>query len=257
MNQNKDIINSIDRALEILLLMCEKGHELGISEISNYLNIYKSTIHRTLVTLENRGFVQQNNATGKYGLGISAFRVGMSVKDNFSIKNLIHPFALELSKKYNEVINIGILDKTSELYPKHIIIEKLDSNKILSITPSYGSTGYSHVSSLGKVLLAYSPREYLDKYKNNKLLKFTKNSIVDWDDLFVELELIRERGYSIDNEELEIGLTCVAVPIFNGMNEIVAGLSISGPTVRMTPKRLEKMIIDLKSIMEKMPPLLD
>jgi len=131
----KELINSVDRALDILLLLQDKGKEMGITEISNALGVYKSTIYRTLVTLENKGFVQQNSENGKYWLGLRLYSLGMLIKDKLTIKNLVYPYAKALAEKFKEVVHISILDQNAQDYPKHIIIEKCESQQVLSLTP--------------------------------------------------------------------------------------------------------------------------
>lgn len=258
MKDNTDTINSVDRALDLLLLFQKEGKEMGVTEISKALGIYKSTIYRTLTTLENKGFVQQNPENGKYWLGFSLYSLGMLVKNKLTVKNLVYPYAKALSDKFKEVIHISVLDKNSETCPKHIIIEKIESQQVLSLTPPVGSSAYCHSSAVGKSLLAFSSPEYLKKFIGSELPKFTAKTINEWDSLLKELEQIRKDGYALDDEELELGLTCVAVPIIGRDQEVMAALSISGPTARIkSEERLNEIISELKRIKTTIATLLN
>lgn len=245
MGNEKDLINSVDRALDILLLLQDKGKEMGITEISNALGVYKSTIYRTLVTLENKGFVQQNLENGKYWLGLRLYSLGMLIKDKLTIKNLVYPYAKNLAEKFKEVVHISTLDLNAQDYPKHIIIDKFESQQVLSLTPPIGSSACCHSSAVGKALLAFSEKSYLEKYLGNTLPAFTERTIADWPTLLKDLEKIRKEGYAIDDEELELGLTCIAAPILNKKGEAVAAISISGPTPRVKSERFQEIVTEI------------
>lgn len=242
MGSEKELINSIDRALDILLLFQDKGKEMGITEIGNALGIYKSTVYRTLVTLENKGFVQQNQENGKYWLGMRLYSLGMLLRDKLTIKNLVHPYAKALSEMFKEVVHLSILDKNAQEYPKHIIIDKFESQQVLSLTPPIGSSASCHSSAVGKALLAFSKKSYLDKFIGNTLPIFTDKTIVNWPELLAELEKTRENGYATDDEELELGLSCIAAPILNRDGEAIAALSISGPKARLRSEMFNEIV---------------
>lgn len=237
-----DSINSIDRALDILLLMQQEGKEMGVTQISAALGAYKSTVHRTLATLEQKGFVQQNPDNGKYWLGIRLYSLGMLIRERLPLRNMAYSYAKALSERFDEVVHISVLDKNALSYPKHIIIDKIQGRQqVLSLTPPVGSSAPCHSAAVGKCLLAFSPRSFLDKFRGNPLPAFTEKTIVDWDELLRELEAIKRRGYAVDDEELEAGLTCVAGPILDRHTGIVAALSLSGPTTRVRA-RFEEIV---------------
>ncbi len=240
-----DNINSIDRALDILLLLQQEGREMGVTQISSALGIYKSTVHRTLATLERKGFVQQNPDNGKYWLGIRLYSLGMLIRERLPLKNIAYPYAKELSERFDEVVHISILDKNAVAYPKHIIIDKIQGRQqVLSLTPPVGSSAACHSAAVGKCLIAFSPRSYLQRFIGNPLPAYTDRTICNWDKLLAELETIRRRGYAVDDEELELGLTCVAGPILDRHSGIIAALSLSGPTTRVRA-RFEEIVAEV------------
>ncbi|WZL74027.1 IclR family transcriptional regulator [Clostridiaceae bacterium 35-E11] len=256
MSKDKDTINSIDRALNILLLLYDVQKELGVTEIGRHLGLYKSTVHRTLAALENKGFVQQNPENGKYWLGMKIYALGMVVGEKMSLKHLIKPYATELSQKFNEAVNVSILDTNAQDYPKTILILKEEGSTRLQVNPSVGSSSESHCSAVGKCLLAFSPKEALEKLEGKEFPIYTKNTIGNWEQLVKQLEVIRLEGYAIDNEELEIGLTCVAAPIFDKDNKAIASISISGPTSRIHSSDIDKIIKEVKMTAYKISSLM-
>ncbi|MDR3589873.1 MAG: IclR family transcriptional regulator [Negativicutes bacterium] len=234
MPSQDDLINSVDRALDILLLLQREGKEMGVTQMSAVLGMYKSTVHRTLTTLENKGFVQQNPDNGKYWLGIRLYSLGMLIRERLPLRNIAYPHAKSLSEKFDEVVHMSILDKNARSYPQHIIIDKIQGRQqILSLTPPVGSGAPCHSSAVGKCLLAFSPRPDVEKFVGSPLPVFTDKTFGSWDALLQELDNIKRRGFAVDDEELEIGLTCVAGPILGRDAEIVAALSLSGPTSRI------------------------
>jgi DNA-binding IclR family transcriptional regulator len=190
--------------------------------------MYKSTVFRTLSTLEHKGFVEQNPDNGKYWLGIKLYSLGMLMREKFSLTKVVYPYAKALSDKFKEVVHISVLDKNAENFPKHIIIDKV-GQQFLSLTPPIGSSTPCHCAAVGKCLLAFSSPQYLNKFIGSSLPSFTAKTIVSWDKVLQELDKIRQDGYAYDDEELELGLTCVAGPIFGRSREAIAALSLSGP----------------------------
>lgn len=248
MKVNSEIINSVDRALDILILFYQEKRELGITEISSNLGLHKGTVYRTIHTLQNKGFVQQNTENGKYWLGLRAYAVGMIAGEKMPLKQIIQPYAKKLSEKFNEVVNVSVLDTTSEKYPRSMLILKEESGtQMLKISPGVGSSSKCYCAGVGKVLLAYSPEEIFDKCKEEDFSSFTDNTIKTWEQLLNQLQDIRIKGYAIDNEEQEIGLTCIAAPILDKNNKAIAAISISGPTTRIKSTNFEETVNEVKN----------
>lgn len=226
-------INSVDRALDVIILLYEEGKEMGVSEIAARLDTYKSTIHRTLITLEGKGFVKQNPDTEKYWLGMKLYAIGMEVGNKMSLREVIKPYCDALHKEFGEVVNASVLDLSKVDNPQGVIIYKsFDSSQLLIVNPPEGAASPIYGSSVGKCLLAFNDID-LNQYKDIPLTKYTENTIDNWDDLLKNLQQIREQGYAVDDEELEIGLTCIGAPILDKNNKAIAAISLSGPTQRM------------------------
>jgi len=226
-------INSVDRALDVIILLHEVGREMGVSEIAEKLDTYKSTIHRTLASLEGKGFVKQNPDTEKYWLGMKLFAIGMEIGNKLPIKEMIKPYCDALHKEFGEVVNASVLDLTNADNPQGIIIYKsFDATQLLIVNPPEGAGSPIYGSSVGKCLLAFNDID-LEQFKHIPLKKYTDKTIDNWDDLAKNIEEVKNNGYAVDDEELEIGLTCIGAPILDKNNKAIAAISLSGPTQRM------------------------
>ena len=147
--------------------------------------------------------------------------------------------AWKLSEKYHECIHISVPDFMAEDSPKQISVLKANAGgNVLNATPPLGIPSYAHCSASGKCLMAYSGEDYLNRYRNSVLTKFTESTITDWGIMEKELAGIRQNGYAVDMGELEEGLMCIAVPMLNTKGEIISAVSIIGSRFR-----LEKYII--------------
>jgi DNA-binding IclR family transcriptional regulator len=241
-----ETILSVDRALDLMLLLYNNGEGMGVSEIARELDFHKSTAHRILATLENKGFVYKNKDTDKYWLGLKIYTMGLLVGEKLSITDIIRPFAKELFEEFEEVVNVSILDKdANSLYKSVIILKESKSDKVLSVNPNVGSSSDPYSSSVGKCLLAFGEDIQIEKFKDVELKKYTKYTINSYENLITELEEVKQKGYAIDREEQEIGLYCIGAPILNKKGNSIAAISISGPTARMKNKDLDKKITRL------------
>lgn len=236
-------IKSVERALDILLYLNQQEGPVGISQISKDLGVYKSTVFRTLQTLEARHFVEQHADSGKYGLGV----IYLSMAAKINRYDLYKPFAMRLHKEFGEAVNVSVLDTSSPDVYKSVIVLKEDSkDNILSVSPKIGSVMDCYCSSVGKCLLAFAPGVSERGLRNYTFVKYTPNTISDVPSLLAEVRKVRERGFALDDEEQEIGLTCVGVPILDNKGEAVAAMSISGPTQRLRNHDVALIVEQLK-----------
>ncbi len=245
MPANGKRVKVLDKTIDILLLFLEKEEALGITQISKELKIAKSSVHRILNTLKSRGFINQHPVTSKYWIGSRVFSLGMLYQNNFKLHEIAHQYMKKLSDEFAEAVHLGIFDELS--YSQVIVVDKVEPNQRLSFSPMTGSVNPTHASALGKALLAYSTDDIRETVLSLPRDEFTRNTITDREKLQEELEKIRKQGYSVDNEELELGLVCFAVPIIaESKKETVASISISGPKERIK-KRKSKIIKKLQA----------
>lgn len=241
-----NFIQSVDRALQILGVFSSRRRELGVTEIANELNIHKSTVFGLLATLENRGFIQQNKETGKYKLGLKLFELGNLVQEGMDLRTIAAPYIAHLVEKHGETVHLVIHDQGEVIY-----IDKRDNQSNIRIISRVGSRLPMHCTGVGKCLLAYLPPEEIDNVISKGLHPFTPNTITDPERLKNELEKIRINGYSFDMEEIEMGLRCVAAPIRDYSGEVIAAISLSGPSIRMDEKKMEELVNSIKETAEK------
>ena len=151
-----DTIQALDRALELLIYLNKQGREVGITQIASDMGVYKSTVFRTLSTLEARGFVSRNPETEKYWLGSQLFVLGKSVENKMGIQEVIRPYARRLHQKYHEVVNVSILEHNpGDVYHSVIILKEMSDQQLLTVNPPVGSLSECHCSAVGKCLLAF------------------------------------------------------------------------------------------------------
>ena len=226
------VIESIDRALAILQLFLQDERPLSITEISKRMGLHKSTVSRTIDTLEQQGFVTKQAETGKYWLGLQVYSLGMLYREKEPFHRTAYPYAKALALECHESVHMTTFAHNDVPYPQHVILEKIKAPQTIDMAPPVGAIRPAYCSASGKCLLAFSP-EYREKYVHCKLQKFTEYTITDWTLLLQELETIHREGYAVERQEVELGMTCIAAPIFaNG--RIVAAISVSGPISRIT-----------------------
>lgn len=245
--QSAVIINSVDRALDILLYLHEKGGEASITSIAQDLKIYKSTVYRTLVTLENKGFVEQNADTGRYTLGPKLFVLGMGIGDRMGLQKVVQPYTHRLHEEFGEAVNVSILDRTCHDSYQSMMIWREEGRQIIHFNWEIGSRNDCYCAGVGKCLLAFGENIDLSVYERNPMTPYTKKTICTVDGLKAELEKVRRLGYAMDDEERETGLTCVAAPILRN-GSAIAAISISGPTSRMKKRKLSAIGNRLKTV---------
>lgn len=236
MNNKQDTytLQSVDNTIQLIELLNEYG-PMGITELSKKMALGKSTVHRILSTLKKRNYVTQDVENEKYMLSLKWASIGASVLKRQGIIQIVHPYLIRLSEKYNETAYLSVLNG----YQMYFIDKVLSTNAII-MDMQIGSNINAHCSASGKVLLSGQYKDDLSGYTQNvSFIKFTKNTVTDTETLKQELENIRRNGFSIDNEEYEVGLTCYAAPIKNNLGDVIAAISISGPSERMNKNREE------------------
>ncbi|CUS80758.1 transcriptional regulator, IclR family [Candidatus Kryptonium thompsonii] len=230
--------SSIEKAFAILSVFSQNGgrFELGVGEISKILKMHKSTVHRFLRSMEKVGVIERNNETGKYRLGLKLYELGNSVSLKKIMVDRARKYLEDLHWYLNETVHFATLKNGEVVY-----LDKIIADRNFVIISEVGKRLPAHCTGLGKAMLAFLPESDVKRIiKEKGLKKFTKNTITNKKDLFEELKKIRECGYAIDNEEIEDGLRCIAAPIFNGDGEVIAAVSISGPSSRINETTYEE-----------------
>lgn len=226
-------VRSVAKALTILDLLAGNGREMTLAEIAREVGLAKSTAHGLLATLKGFGYVEQAASDGKYRLGIRLFELGSAVANSWDVRRLSAPHIERLVEEFGETTHLAVLDQGRVLY-----IDKRESSRSIRIVSQIGARLPAHCSGVGKVLLAHLPADKVRSIIASRgLPSYTRNTITDPQRLEDELAQIRQRGYAVDNEEIMDGLCCVAAPVRDHTGRVCAGISVSGPAVRLTGER--------------------
>ncbi|XJZ28258.1 IclR family transcriptional regulator [Bacillota bacterium Lsc_1132] len=232
------MIQSVDRALRIITYVSEKKEGMGVTELASLLDLNKSSVFKLLSTLAAHGFIEQDQETKKYKLGYKYLELSSMLLESIDLRTQAKPYLKELETLTNEVIHLVVYDQGEVVY-----IEKLEGNETLRTHSKVGKRAPVHCTSVGKVILAHLPDEEVAEIIAKKgLSRHTENTITDQKIFLNELHKVRKQGYGVEMEENEEGITCIAAPIFDHKGEITAAVSISGPSTRMTVKRLEELM---------------
>ena len=226
-------IQSVERAIWILKCF-EERDELSLSEISKMLSIHKSTVFGLISTLAAYRFLEQDENSGKYHLGLELFRMGSRV--NKDLRSIVAPYLDKLVRICEETVNFLIPDGSYVIY-----LEKKESNRSMRIETSLGQWEPMYRTAAGKAILAALPLEEARSIlEETKFERMTENTLLSVKDVMGELEEIRCKGYAVDHEELEYGLICLGVALIDSAGRPVGAISISGPSSRMTKENIEK-----------------
>jgi len=225
---------ALRRAILILNSFSQEKIELSLTDLCKSISLPKGTVHRLLSTLKYHHYIEQEESNLKYRLGWRLFELGTCVDTLNLLRKKARPYLEELCEKSNETVHLAILKDGDIFY-----IDKMVGDHRMTMVTSVGLRLPSHIGGLGKSLLAFLPEDNLNRIINGRELKrFTRNTLTDPDKLKEVLKKVRKNGYAIDNEEFEIGLTCVGVPIKDFSGKVVAAISISGPALRMSKEMM-------------------
>ncbi|MGZ5400183.1 MAG: IclR family transcriptional regulator [Nocardioides sp.] len=225
-------VQSVDRALTILEVLARVG-EAGVTEIATRLDVHKSTAFRLIATLEQHRLVEQSSARGKYRLGVGVLRLAGATTARLDLVQEARPVCRQLASDTGETVNIAVLSERSALY-----LDQVAGSSALQPHNWVGQHIPLHATSNGKVLLSGLDPTRLDAIVGS-LPTYTSHTITKKRALHGELDRVRELGYAVAVDELEVGLTAVAAPIRNSHGDVVASMSVSGPTFRLTPDLID------------------
>ncbi|MBU8918050.1 IclR family transcriptional regulator [Bacillus sp. FJAT-29953] len=236
------LIQSIERAADVLEIFLTTNSELSVKEISEKVNLSKSTVHGIIKTLEHRGYLQQNPDDLKYRLGIKLFELGNFVGKHLDIRSIARPIIKDLVNELNETVHLVLLNRNEIIY-----IEKEDGPRTLTMYSHIGKRAPVHCTGVGKAILANLSDQEVDRLLSiQNLQSFTEFTMTDKEEIKNHLKSIRECGYAVDDEEIELGLKCIAAPIFNHQGNVIASISCAAPKIRLDEERLPKVIAGIR-----------
>ncbi|MFC4115724.1 IclR family transcriptional regulator [Nonomuraea zeae] len=217
-------VQSVERALDVLEALAEHGGEAGLSEIAARTGLPYGTIHRLLQTLLSRGYVRQESDR-RYALGGGLVRLGGIAEGMVGV--WAQPYLTKMVELSGETANLAMLEGDFVVY-----VAQVPSPRRLRMFAEVGRRVLPHSTAVGKVLLAERPADAVAVFERTGMPRRTPNTVTDLTSMRAELDLVRARGYAMDLGEEELGVHCLAVPVWDG-DRVVAAMSVSGPAERI------------------------
>ncbi len=244
MDDGTNYVKSVGRAVSLLMIMAQAGQELSLTELSTKANTPVSTVHRLVNTLMAYNLVEQNQENGKYRLGLEVLHLGTAVLHQLDLRQEALPYMKELAEISGETVNLCVLDGHEVVY-----IEKVEGSSSLRVFARIGHRAPVYCTGAGKVLLSEMSLDDVRSILGRQgMAPLTPNTITTFKGFLQALEFARVHGYAVDEEECEIGASCLAAPVRDYRGKIVASLSVSGASVRLGPDRRPEMVSQLLRI---------
>jgi len=240
---------SLQKALRILLHMGINGPEMGVTQVASELGLNKTTVHRLLNAMEKYELIEKSPEGDRYRLGLKLHELGTKAVESRTLRSEAHRFLLELSRKSRETVSLAVPGPGGA-----VCLDRVDSpDTIITTRTAIGGRFPAHCSAVGKATLAYLPEEEIDAIlaMAGGLTRYTPFTLTRIADVKENLRQIVLRGYSIDNQELERGISGVAAPVLAKDGVILAVVGIVGPTPRFRGKELAQKIALTKETTSK------
>jgi DNA-binding IclR family transcriptional regulator len=223
-------VRAVERALDVLLCFSSQTPELTMSQISEKIGINKSTVHRLLLTLERKRFVERDPFSGVYRPGLRLLQMSSLALEHNDLRRLAAPFLLDLCKQCRENVNLALLDGGDVVY-----IDVVESSQRVKLAAATGQRLPAFCTASGKAILAFLSEDDVKPVLDRGMPKFTQTTLTSEEDFFEEIAQIRRRGIATSEQEYEDGINAVAVPI---CNPPIASISIAGPAYRLSKERM-------------------
>jgi len=227
-------VQSVDRAISVLEILAHAG-EAGVTDIAAQLGVHKSTAFRLVSSLEHRGLVEQHVDRGKYRLGVGILRLAGATTARLDLVQESRALCRELALATGETVNLTVLSDGAALY-----VDQVAGSSALQPHNWVGQRIPLHATSNGKVLLSAMSDAEVAQTVGRSPRTYTERTVPTTAALVRQLAGVRESGYAVAVDELEVGLTAVAAPVRNAAGEVVASVSVSGPTFRLQGEPLEQ-----------------
>lgn len=229
-------VKALERGLLVIKTLAREGG-LPLGEIAERMQLPVSTAHRLLNTLQKHGFCKLDEESQTWAVGLEAYRVGSAYLSGTNVIDIARPVMRRLMESTGETANLGIADEGDVVF-----IAQVEAHNPIRAFFRPGTRGAIHASGIGKALLAQMRADKVQRIVRDKGLEpFTPKTLSSSNALLADLEKTRQLGFSFDDEERYLGMRCVAATIFDAFGEPVAGISISGPTVRLDDTHIARM----------------
>lgn len=237
-NDHSSLVQSVERALVLLDALAEHNNGLTLTELSELVNLHASTAYRLLATMLKHGYVRQDSRSKAYRLGFRLLRVGQAANEQLDLRDEVIVDLEALAQDVQELANLVIPNGNQATYIAQV--NGREGRSGVQMFTQLGANVPLCCTAVGKCILAYLPEdERAQILKEEDFQKFTPHTITSVQELQDELAQARCNGWAIDDEERELGVRCVASPVWDGTAKVIAAVGISGPTGRVTPDRIE------------------
>jgi len=237
-------INAVDKALRVLDLLAEHYHGLRVSEIAELTGVPYSTAHRLVSTLEASGYIVGSPDTGRYSLSLKILHLYRGLNHRMNLNQICFPYLSQLMEQYRETVHLAVYNDGEVTYLNTIV-----SPRSLAMYTETGKRAPIHATALGKVLAAYLPEhQVLAALAARGMKQFTPNTIVTPEKYLEALQWVRAHGYAVDNEEVELGVRCVASSLIDHNGQVVGAVSLSAPAARLTLDMVDEVADSVMAI---------
>jgi IclR family transcriptional regulator, acetate operon repressor len=230
-------VQSLTRGLSILECLGRAEGGLTLTDIGQRVQLPPSTVHRLLATLEKMGYVYQAGELGRWYVGVQAFTVGSSFLASRDFVAQSHPYMRRLMDHSGETVNLAILDGTEAVF-----VDQVQCREMMRTIVKLGSRAPLHASGVGKAMFASLADDQIDAIlKVRGLPRITGNTITTPETMWASVRVIRQRGWSFDDEEHAIGTRCVGSPVYDEHAETLGAISLAGPSSRLPDERIKQL----------------
>lgn len=228
-------MSSITRAIQALDLLARKG-PLGVRAVAQQLSLPLGSVHRMLLDLEEESVVERTPG-GEWDLSFRLIEISGLQLDRIELPRLCRPFADRIAETTQETVNIYAVSGLS-----CVCVDKVRGNEGMQLDMRIGNRGPINGGGAGKAVLAYMPEDLVDQVLASPLVALTASTIVDPAKLRAELKRIRQRGYSIDDQEVVLGVYCVSVPMLDRNGKPVGAMSITGSSIKKPGAEVQPLV---------------
>ena len=222
-------VPALERALLILEYLAKSRHGVTLSQLTRKLELPKSTSHALLLTFERCGYVQRDEATGRYRLGTTLYALANMALSGISLRDQAAPFLYKLMQDTGLTVHLAILE-----HGEALLIDRIEPSGTPKVATWVGKRMGLHCTAVGKALIAYLPETEVEEFvRKQGLMRHNENTIASMKRLKQVCESVQQLGYSIDDEEEELGVRCIGAPVFNWQRDAVAAISVSGPVAQL------------------------
>ncbi len=218
-------LHGLERAVSVLEALSESDVPLSLAEICQRMG--------SLMVLERSALIDRT-LENRFRLGLKLYELGNRAVEQIDLRARVYPFFRRLAAQVGETVHLSVLQKTSVVY-----LDKVEPNRRVCMSSKIGTSNPVYCTSMGKAMLAFQPEEMIEKIVAKiRFTRYTPKTLCSREKLLEYLKIVRRRGYAIDDEEIELGVRCVGAPVLNEDHWAIAAVSVSGPSSRITARRV-------------------